>query len=209
MRRAAAIATLVLSSAGGCASAAPIEGPEQTLDSYVAALRSGDAAAVYALLDQDTKDALTVEELAAVLADNRQEAAEQADALDATRDATLAAEARVPTRHGETVVLLLEDGSWKLLGGVLGAPALRTPRDAVLALRRALERRSLPGVLRVLSRGTRAELETEMDRLLEDTEDELGLDYEIQGNEAVVTTSTGRRIVLSREAGEWRVVEVE
>ncbi len=92
---------------------------------------------------------------------------------------------------------------------MLDAPALLTPQDAVLALRHALQRRDLAAVLRVLARPTRAELEAEIRGFIESTDDALDLEVEIQGNEARVRTTGGRVVRLVREAGEWRVRDVE
>jgi hypothetical protein len=106
-------------------------------------------------------------------------------------------------------LLVLEERGWTIDSGVLDAPVLRTPRDAVLALRQALQERNLRAIERVLARDTRAELEAEIDRFLGETADELDLEYEVRGNKAVVRTSSGREVQLVREAGEWRVRDVE
>jgi hypothetical protein len=79
----------------------------------------------------------------------------------------------------------------------------------VRALRRSLMRKSLPGVLRVLSRQPRADIEAELARILEETEDELDLEVEVRGNRARVRTTGGREITLVREAGEWRISAIE
>ncbi|HBQ13674.1 MAG TPA: hypothetical protein DEF51_21900 [Myxococcales bacterium] len=106
------------------------------------------------------------------------------------------------------MVLVLEDGRWRIDGGVLDAAGLGTPLDAVAAFRRALMRRDLEGVERVLSRQTRAEWEEELRRVLEATADTDDLEVEIQGNRARVRTTGGGSIELVRESGEWRVVDV-
>ena len=93
-------------------------------------------------------------------------------------------------------------------GGILDAPALRTPEDAVRSLRRALARRSLPSLERVLARQPRADLEAEIERILDETADDLDHEVEIRGNRARVRLTGGREILLAREAGEWRIVEI-
>ena len=207
------IATLVCCSVlfGACAPAAttPVAGPEQTLTRYVAALRAGDADAAYTLLDEETRATVSLDRFRERMAENEAELSEQADGIENALGDHIVARATAPLRDGERAVAVLEAGRWWLLGGVLNAPVLQTPRDAVLSLRRALLRRSLPGTFRVLARDARAELEAEIERFLEGTADELDLDYEVRGNQASVRTTDGRTIRLLREAGEWRVLDIE
>lgn len=193
----------------GCGATATVPAPEAAVHSYLVAIRAGDAEALHALLDAETRALVSPEELASAMTDNEAELTEQATAIEAALERGADAQARVPLGDGERAVLVIEEGRWRLLGGVLDAPALRTPRDAVLALRRALLRRSMRGVSRVLAREPRAELEAEIVQFLDDTEDELDLEYEVRGSVATVRTSSGREVHLIREAGEWRVVEVE
>jgi hypothetical protein len=196
---------LVLSSAcGGSRS----EGPAGTLEAYVAAVNGSDADGAYALLDDETRATVSREEFDALLAQNRAELVEQARHIGEATPAGVVATARVPLANGESIDLVLEDGRWSIEGSFLGAPTLRTPRDAVLALRAALSRRSLRAVERVLARQPRAELEADIEALLEDTADDLDLSIEIRGDRARVRTTSGRELVLVREAGEWRVLEL-
>jgi hypothetical protein len=195
----------------GCGGAlASVEPPDRAVGSYVQAIRSGAVADAYALLDADTRAEVSMEEFAALVQRNQAELQEQTGELERVVSAGggVEARARLPLHNGETVVLILEDGRWRVDGGVLGAPTLRTPRDAVVALRTALARRSLRGITRVLAREPRAEVEAEIEQLLEDTADELDFEIEIRGNSARVSTSSGREILLIREAGEWRILEL-
>lgn len=186
-----------------------VEPPGQAVRDYVAAVRAGDARAAYDLLDEDTQAEVSFEEFRRLMDDNREELTDQAGELERLASAGIEARARVPLESGETVALVLENGKWVIDGGALDAPALRTPRDAILSLRRALQRRSFRGVQRVLARQPRAELEAEIERLLEDTADERDLRIEVQGSRARVITTSGREITLVREAGEWRVSTIE
>jgi hypothetical protein len=141
------------------------------------------------------------------MAQNAGELAAQGRALASSAE-RVEARARVPLRSGETVVLVLEDGAWRIDGGVLDAAGLGSPLDAVAAFRRALMRRDLDGIERVLARQTRAEWEEEVRRLVDATADPDDLEIEVQGNRAQVRTTGGGSIELVRESGEWRVVDV-
>ena len=193
----------------GCAGGA-VRGPDAALRAYLSAAQRGDASAAYSLLDDDTQDAVTLEEFSASMQDNAVELREQATLVEQTLDEEgIRSRAEVPLDSGEAAVLTIEEGRWKLSGGVLDAPALLTPRDSVLALRHALQRRDLTALLRVLARPTRADLEADLRSFLEATVDLLDLRVEVQGDRARVQTSTGVIIQLTREAGEWRILEVE
>lgn len=204
MLRVCAIALLA-----GCATASVAQ-PESTLEAYASALRAGDARAAYEMLDEETQQTVPYERFAALFAENRDELSAQATEIDrAVAEGEVMSRAEVPLPSGEDAILTIEDRGWRLLGGVLDAPALLTPQDAVLALRHALQRRDLGAVLRVLARPTRADLEAEIRSFLESTDDALDLEVEIQGNEARVRTTGGNTVRLVREAGEWRVRDVE
>lgn len=187
-----------------------VRGPDSALRAYLDATHSGDASAAYALLDDDTQDAVTLEEFAASMQENEAELRQQATLVGQTLDEEgIRSRAELHLDSGEAAVLTIEEGRWKISGGVLDAPALLTPRDSVLALRHALQRRDLNALLRVLARPTRADLESDIRSFLEATVDLLDLRIEIQGDRARVQTSSGFIIQLTREAGEWRIVEVE
>ena len=198
-------------SAVGCGGAAVGTPPRDTAQAYAAAARRGDAEAVYALLDAETRASLTLEELRDIMAEGAEELREQADAVDAALgDPQLVqTQARVPLRAGPHAVLVIEGKRWRLVGTLLNAVSLATPEDAVMAFRSALARRSLPSIERILARAPRAEIEAQIERFLDDTEDEPALDVGIQDNEATVRTPGGRVIRMVREAGEWHVLSVE
>ena len=141
----------------GCGAGVRAGGPEPAIQRYAVALEQTDAPSAWAILDEDARRGHTREEHAALMEANRAELVEQGRALArAAESGAAVAHARVTLRTGETVVLVLEDGQWRIDGGVLAAAGLATPLDAVAAFRRALMRHDLPGVERVLSRQTRA-----------------------------------------------------
>lgn len=192
-----------------CGARAGEEGPARTVERYAGALSRGDAPAAWALLDEEARRGRSEAEHAGLMATNATELREQGEALArAARPERMEAQARVHLSSGEAIVLVLEEGGWRIDGGVLDAAGLATPLDAVAAFRRALMRRDLPGLERVLSRQTRAEWEEEIRRLVEGTEDADDLEVEIQGARARVRTTGGGSIELVRESGEWRVVDV-
>lgn len=205
----ALLAMGLLTACGAAVTTNSVEAPDATVRAYAAALRAGDAAAIRELMTAETQARVSEAEVARLLEENREELRERAQQAEAALEGGVSTRAAVRLVDGEVAVLGLEAGHWRIVGGVLDAPALLTPEDAVRSLRMFLRRRSLPGLLRVLAHGPRADLEAEVARFLDDTEDELDWETEVHDNEAFVRTSAGRVIHLVREAGEWRVADVE
>lgn len=194
----------------GCATAPAPRGANATLAAYVAAVRADDPHAAYVLLDAATRARTPEDAFARRMRESHAELLLQVEALEtslARRPAQV--DARVDLDNGNRVVLVEEQGELRIASGVLDAPSLMTPEDAVLALRRALMRRSLSSVLRVLSQDARADVEAEIRDYLAATSDSLDLESDINGDEARVRLTGGRTVTLIREEGEWRVVDVE
>lgn len=190
----------------GCGSAA-VHSPRSALAQLGTALRDGDAERTWAMLDADARRGRDAQGHASLFAANRDELRDVGQSVLRTADRA-GVRATVRLASGEQVRLVLEDGAWRIEGGVLDAVALTTPLDAVGAFRRALLRRDLPGLERVLARQTHAEWQDEIRRLLEATADPDDLEVELEGNRARVRTTGGGAIELVRESGEWHVVDV-
>jgi len=193
----------------GCAGAEParVPDPRATATAFSAAAARGDAASAWALLDPALRGRLDRAEFERKLADNRAELQALAEGLARVEPSTLA-QAEVELTDGERVLLVLEDGEWHLAGGVLDAQALETPAAAVIALRHALARQSLPALLRVLSAERRAAWLAAFEQSMERTADPLDLEIDVHGDEAVVHLREGGEIHLKREAGRWQVWDV-
>ncbi len=195
--------------AGAAGSGVTTPPPSTTLSAWSRAIAANDVDAAWTLLDGKAREGVDEARFRVLFAENRAELAAQAQAMGTRAATPVTAQARVALVGGEVVVLVLEEGAWRIDGGVLDAPGLRPPVDAVASLRRALQRRSLSGVLRVLARSTRGDVEAELARLLDATEDPSDLTVEVQGDSAEIRLTGGARIRLVRESGEWHVVDVD
>lgn len=193
----------------GCAASEPARVPDPGLG--VAALRRAlerdDADAVYALLDPAVRAQLDRASFERLWQDTPGERAELFELLRDT-DGRLHARAHVSFESGEELGLVLEDGRWRIGGGVLDAASLSTPEDAVWALHLALRRSSLEGLLRVLGSEQRAAWQAALEATLEATADPADLQVQVRGDTAEVRTSGGGLILLVREAGRWHVTDV-
>lgn len=195
----------------GCGGGQALAPAHDTARAYADAVRRGDADAVYALMDEETRASLSLDDLRRQMTDAAEELREQATAVEAALGDPQLVETRasVPLRTGQQAILVIEGERWRLVGTLLDSVSLATPEDAVMAFRSALERRSLPSISRILARQPRSEIDAQIERFLLDTEDQPALDVEVQGNEATVRTASGRVIRMVREAGEWHVLSVE
>jgi hypothetical protein len=182
----------------GCGAQARVE-PRATIHALTTGLRQRDEAALATLVGRPSA------ELAPPLADAPEELAALADRVDA---APLEESALVYVVSGERVRLVREDGAWRIDRGVLGAPSLARPEDAVRALHDALARARWADLAAVLASVPRAELEDEARRWLEGTRDPDALEISVDGETATARTPTGGTIDLVREAGEWRITEL-
>lgn len=181
--------------------------PAARVHALAAAIEADDPAAALDLLDPSTRSAEADARFRALWQDNRAELHELAQQLRGRR-VRVRAGARVALASGEEVSVTLEQGRWRIAGGVLDAQARATPLDAVSALRRALLRQDLGALLRVLSRERRAAFAASFDRGVQQTADPLDLEVEQQGDVAIVRTSGGGEIRLRRQGERWYVEEV-
>ncbi len=134
--------------------------------------------------------------------------AEVADAAASARARPLEVRGRAYLESGAVVLVVHEEGGWRVAAGVLGVASLESPTDALRALHALLGRVEASGIESILSRDTRLSLHEELERWRRDTADPDAISVEIEGDGAIATTPSGGTIELRREAGEWRVVDL-
>lgn len=139
----------------------------------------------------------------------RSERLELADALE---HASFTRHAFATLAAGETsqrqVVLVEEDGGFRVEAGVLGVPALDTPARAIAALHRALAREISQGPGVLLVEDERRMWLEERERYRDGTASPDALDVRVEGDRATALTPLGDEIVLLREGAEWRVASM-
>jgi hypothetical protein len=199
-----ALALLALLPAA-CASST-IPPPEEAIQAYAAAAQKGDADAIYDMLSEKSRRALSREEVRKMVAEERKELAEQAKALDSPDlAAKVKTRARVRYPDGEDASLELEDNAFRISAADALPAGARTPEQALEQLRRVLARRSYAGLMRVLTPATRSAIESDLRSLVEGLEHPEGLEVQITGDTATVEVPGGHEVKLRREGGVWRV----
>lgn len=190
-------------SLAGCA-AGTIPDPHDALADYADAAARGDSAAIYAMLSESSRRSLTAADVKRMVADEREELKEQAQALEAP-ELSVTTRAVVRYADGETAALTIEHGELRIQAVDALPMGARTPTEALGALRKVLARRSYAGLMRVLSPTTRAAIEADLASLVEGLRAPEGLTVDVAADRATVQIPGGHEVRLRREAGLWLV----
>jgi hypothetical protein len=200
--------TLWVSVGGTACLGGSIPDPKEAATAYAGAAARGDADAIYAMMTSSAQKERSREDIKRIVADERVELSEQAQALSA-KDARVEATARLRFDDGEETALELREGRfWVTNAGTLPGGA-RTPEEALDQLRRVLARRSYAGLMRVLSPATRAAMERDLRALVTGLEHPDGLQVQIAADQAKVTIAGGHHVSLKREGGIWRIEDFD
>jgi hypothetical protein len=200
------VGATVAATATGCAPALP--SPDATLDAYAKAAERGDSEALYALLTPESRQALGKPGIERALKDGREELAQQGKTLQAG-GWSMQAVAHVPYPDGEQATLILEGGAFRLASADALPAGARTPVDALASFRRVLARRSYSGLLRLLSRETRAAMERDLSAIVTGLERPDTLEVRAAGDTARVELDGGHSVRLRRENGIWRIEDFD
>jgi hypothetical protein len=179
----------------GCA-AGPVRSAAHARTELARALATGDAVTLGRLLDVEPAS-LALGEAPSELADL---AAELSAAPLEERASAFAADAQI--------TLVREEDGWRIERGILGAPVLASPEEALGAFARALARVRRSGLGVVLGRRARGVVLEELERWERGLADPLAVPIAVEGATATATLPTGVVVELVEEAGEWRVDDV-
>lgn len=193
-----------LAAGAGCTTSYGVPDPDRTIVDYAAAIDGGDAEAIYAMMSEESRRSVSLEQVQRMLSEQQAELSEHAKSL---RDDGRATDATAEVRYddGEVVSLDLHDGAFRVTAADGLPAASHTPVQALSQLRRVLARRSYAGLLRVLSPRTRAALERDLRSLVEGLDEPDSLHVEVAGDEATITVPGGHQVFLKREDGVWYV----
>jgi hypothetical protein len=182
--------------------------PQVAARAYADAAARGDADRIYSLLDSDAQRSYGRERVGELVRDERSELARQGASLRA-RDVRADATATLLLADGSQIELTLEPDGFRVAAADTLPAAAQTPVEALDGLRRALARRSYTALLRVLSTETRGSVETDLRALAAALENPATLDVRVQGDHADVDVGGGHQVTLRREAGTWRVEDIQ
>jgi hypothetical protein len=192
----------------GCATTR-IEDPRQAAAAYADAARRGDADAIYGMMDERGRRALSRSEVRRIVSDERAELIEQSKSIAAAQ-AAIRSYARVRYADGEDATLVVnEQGAFRISSADALPAGARTPEQALDQLRTVLARRSYAGLLRVLSPATRSAVESDLRAIVAGLKSPDSLDLIITGDAASVQLPGGHEVKLRRSAGLWQVEDFD
>jgi len=186
-----------------------IPDPKDAVASYAEAAARGDADAIYEMMSEKGRRALSREEVRKIVADEKAELVDQGKAVTAA-GVTVKSRARVRFADGEDATLVLDrEGTFRIASADALPAGARTPEQALEQLRRVLARRSYAGLMRVLTPATRSAIESDLRSLVVGLENAEGLEVQVAGDAATVQIPGGHEVKLRREAGVWHVEDFD
>jgi hypothetical protein len=206
---------------GACGASAPETAtPEHTVIALSRALSDGKHEEAYALMSDDFRRRVSLEQWKQSLADNAEEVLETSSALAKARG-PYAKVVVVP--YGDRELHLLEsDGRWVVTTDVTGFYDQSTPRAAVHAFVRALTRKRYDVLLRLcpnaekdgatadtLKAAWSGRARDDIDRMLTGLRAAQNDPIEVTGNRATMPYGGRMQMQLVREDGLWKVESAE
>jgi hypothetical protein len=204
-----AVMVLVFHGVVACGRPAQTFHPRSTLERYVHFVRANQPRGAYGLLSKKVREVQSYEAFERSwkkhYADLQAQAEEVAAKLGKDKAFTLAATARIGGLR--EVGLVYEGKRWRVDSGVSVGFSASSPRDAVLALVRAVEARNLNAFMKTLTKQRREGLNREITQRLEKIRANLDRAFEVTGNRARLQYDPKYWIMLVKENGVWRVLE--
>ncbi len=216
MRRSIGGLVVALALAAGCGGISPGATPDGAVAAFAAALRDGRTGDAYALMSEGYRQRVTLEEFDRLLREQAGEASETARAL--RRRGPPEEEALVEYGEGDRVRLVREGGEWRVATDLVDFYDHSSPRAALRAFVRAMERRRYDVVLRLIPEADRegmseegmreswdGEGREEVERLLANLRAALDNPIEEVGDRATMPYGERFRMQFVREDGLWRI----
>lgn len=184
-----------------------VVGPQQTLRRYVAAVRADQPDLAYALLSPRMQKRIPREEFADRWRKSRPELLQQARAIAAGLEGKkLDLNATVTLAGGDTRLLRFQKG-WRLTGDFHSA-ATRSPRETVVALLQAAERRDYRAVKALMAPKVARAFDREIEKRIKALRGGLRRGIRVRGNRASLRFGSFK-LELIKEDGRWKVYDFD
>jgi hypothetical protein len=208
--------------ATGCAGTHASAHPNETLRAYSEALEQGRAADAYALLSIEAKKTIPYEAFQRAAKENSQEVKALAQALQRPSGPPRVT-ATVTPAGAPPLLLVFEDGEWRIDASSIDFYSQATPDRAVLAFIRAYENRRYDVLLRfvpdtqkqdltaqTLEKAWTTDQKDDIERLIQALRAALPTArFELLGDRATMAFGTGGTLELVREQGVWKVEDLK
>lgn len=221
-----AVPALVLGAAtavAGCASGSNTKSPESVLSAYARAVERGQLAEAYGLLSEDAKKTIPFDQFKRMIQENPEQARELVRALDRPSSGPVRITARVTGADGEPLLLVFENGAWRVDGSAINLYSQAAPEAAALSFVRAVENKRYDLLLlfvpdsqreglteAMLRAAWEGEQKQDMARLIEALKAALPTArFEVVGERATLAYGAGGTMELVREHAAWKVEELK
>jgi hypothetical protein len=216
------LAAAILVAAAGCGGGAVDRGnPESTVRAFAIALGEKEYEQAYDLMSLSYRRRVSLDEFKSRLKQYPDEAAKTSLALSRTRGR---ADQRATLAYGESEELHLvrEKGKWRIADNVVDFYDQSTPRAALRAFLRAMERQRYDVVLRLVPNADKegitidrmreawsGEGREEVERMLSNLRENLDNPLEQVGQHATMPYGDRYRVQFIREDGVWKIEDPE
>ena len=211
-----------VAAAPACSSAAPVRSPKAALDAYAQALRAGRLADAYAMLSDEAKKSIPFEAFQRMVKENPDEVNDITKALERPSGPPLVT-ATVTAPNGQSLLLVYEDGRWRIDGSAIDLYSQATPEAAVEAFVRAFKHKRYDVLMRfvpdkksegltpaMLKKAFEGEQKEEMERITQALAAALPTAHiERIGDQATMAYGAGGTVELVREHGVWKIEELQ
>ncbi len=214
--RAALLATIVL--VGACRGGG---GPNHTLDRYGRALANKDYGTAYDLMASSYRGKVSREDYVRTMRDNTREVSETSERLRDKRG-SLEVSAELQYGLGDRMLLVQEDGEWRISSNPLAFYDQSTPRGALRGFLRAYRLERWDVMLRFVPNVYREKMDAEkmkaqflgpsrenMETLVNTLEANVEEPITERGNDARMTYGDRFTVTFQREDGLWKLKDLD
>jgi hypothetical protein len=172
---------------------------------FAAAIAKGDSQSLYAMLDARSKSEMTESQFRERLAASNNELRDRSNEIYSAAD-SIEVTARVRFANGSECSLVQQDSRFYLESSSVVPGGATTPTEALASLRDALQMRSYPALLMLLSPDVRAVVEAQLASIANALRDPSTIAVPmIAGDDLTIKLSNGHMIWLHREKNVWYV----
>jgi hypothetical protein len=212
--RALILCLLVAACGGG-------KGPSQTLDNYGRALKNRDFGKAYDLMSSSYRSKVSREDYVRMMRDNVREVDETADRLRGKKG-SMEVSAEFEYGYGDKMLLVQEDGRWKIATNPLAFYDQSTPRNALRSFVRAYRLERWDVMLRFVPSTYREKMDAakmkaqftgpsheQMENLINTIEGNMDEPIIERGNDARMSYGDRFTVQFVKEDGAWKLKDLD
>lgn len=197
------------------------KGPSQTLDRYGRALKNRDFGSAYDLMSSSFRGKVSREDYVRMMRDNAREVDETADRLRGKKG-SLEVTAEFEYGLGDKMLLVQEDGRWKIAANPLGFYDQSTPRNALRSFVRAYRLERWDVMLRFVPNAYREKMDKDkmkaqftgpsrehIDTLMNNLEGNIDEPIIERGNDARMSYGDRFTVQFVKEDGAWKLKDLD